>query len=82
MGREADWKGKEENRVKDTHDFRQCRERYVQVSKLKRRANNHATQNQVDDIANLEHEQWKHVFDVNIVRLHPPAIYGRQRKSV
>lgn len=29
-------------------------------------ANNHATQNQVDDIANLEHSQWQHVFDVNI----------------
>jgi len=28
--------------------------------------NNHATQNEVADIANLESEQWRHVFDVNI----------------
>jgi hypothetical protein len=60
---------------------RQSVERYAQGTKLKCRANNHATQNQVDDIANLEHEQWKHVFDVNIVRLDLPVIYSRQQKA-
>lgn len=35
---------------------------------IKCRVNNHATQNEVEDIANLEHEQWRHVFDVNMVR--------------
>ncbi|ORX38705.1 hypothetical protein BD324DRAFT_622000 [Kockovaella imperatae] len=29
-------------------------------------ANNHATQQQVDDIKDLPSEQWRHVFDVNI----------------
>lgn len=30
------------------------------------RVNNHATQKEVGDIADLESEQWRHVFDVNM----------------